>query len=53
MTKHTVVDEPECANESGGEHCTDDSMQSSLDINKLPQGKSSVKMIECLLKRVV
>uniref|UniRef100_A0A671M2F4 DNA helicase n=1 Tax=Sinocyclocheilus anshuiensis TaxID=1608454 RepID=A0A671M2F4_9TELE len=31
---HTAVDESECANESGGERGTDDSMQSSLDINE-------------------
>ncbi|XP_051716757.1 transcriptional regulator ATRX isoform X2 [Ctenopharyngodon idella] len=43
VTKHTAVDEPECANESGGEHCADDSMQSGLDINKLPQGTVVVK----------
>lgn len=43
VTKHTAVDEPECANESGGEHCTEDNMQSGLDINKLPQGTVVVK----------
>uniref|UniRef100_A0A673NPD8 DNA helicase n=1 Tax=Sinocyclocheilus rhinocerous TaxID=307959 RepID=A0A673NPD8_9TELE len=43
VTKHTVVDESECANESGGERGTDDSMQSSLDISKLPQGTVVVK----------
>ncbi|XP_016110474.1 transcriptional regulator ATRX [Sinocyclocheilus grahami] len=43
VTKHTVVDESECANESGGERATDDSMQSSLDISKLPQGTVVVK----------
>ncbi|XP_050984110.1 transcriptional regulator ATRX [Labeo rohita] len=43
VTKHTAVDEPEAANESGGEHCMDDSMQSGLDITKLPQGTVVVK----------
>uniref|UniRef100_A0A671LZB1 DNA helicase n=1 Tax=Sinocyclocheilus anshuiensis TaxID=1608454 RepID=A0A671LZB1_9TELE len=43
VTKHTAVDESECANESGGERGTDDSMQSSLDISKLPQGTVVVK----------
>ncbi|KAF4105299.1 hypothetical protein G5714_014630 [Onychostoma macrolepis] len=43
VTKHTTVDEPECANESGGEHCADESVQSGLDINKLPQGTVVVK----------
>uniref|UniRef100_A0A671SX44 DNA helicase n=1 Tax=Sinocyclocheilus anshuiensis TaxID=1608454 RepID=A0A671SX44_9TELE len=33
VTKHTAVDESECANESAGEHGTDESMQSSLDIS--------------------
>ncbi|KAL1261338.1 hypothetical protein QQF64_006603, partial [Cirrhinus molitorella] len=43
VTKHTAVDEPECANESGGEPCTDDGAQSGLDISKLPQGTVVVK----------
>lgn len=43
VTKHTALDESECANESGGEPCADDSMQSSLDISKLPQGTVVVK----------
>uniref|UniRef100_A0A671SVI5 DNA helicase n=1 Tax=Sinocyclocheilus anshuiensis TaxID=1608454 RepID=A0A671SVI5_9TELE len=43
VTKHTAVDESECANESAGEHGTDESMQSSLDISKLPQGTVVVK----------
>lgn len=38
VSKHTAVDESECANESGGEHCTDESTQSGLDVSKLPQG---------------
>lgn len=40
MTKHTAVDESERA----GEHGTEDSMQSSLDVSKLPQGQSSVRV---------
>ncbi|XP_016116138.1 transcriptional regulator ATRX-like, partial [Sinocyclocheilus grahami] len=43
VTKHTAVEESECANESAGEHGPDESMQSSLDISKLPQGTVVVK----------
>ncbi|XP_051505384.1 transcriptional regulator ATRX isoform X1 [Myxocyprinus asiaticus] len=44
VTKHTAIDESECANERGGENCMgDDSMQSGLDISKLPQGTVVVK----------
>ncbi|XP_073676097.1 transcriptional regulator ATRX isoform X2 [Garra rufa] len=43
VTKHTAVDEPECANESGGEPGTEDTTQSSLDMSKLPQGTVVVK----------
>ncbi|XP_051513971.1 transcriptional regulator ATRX-like isoform X1 [Myxocyprinus asiaticus] len=44
VTKHTAINDSECANESGGEHCmADDSTQSSLDISKLPQGTVMVK----------
>uniref|UniRef100_A0A9J8DBE5 DNA helicase n=1 Tax=Cyprinus carpio carpio TaxID=630221 RepID=A0A9J8DBE5_CYPCA len=39
VTKHTAVDESERA----GEHGTEDSMQSSLDVSKLPQGTVVVK----------
>uniref|UniRef100_A0A8C1TMH9 DNA helicase n=1 Tax=Cyprinus carpio TaxID=7962 RepID=A0A8C1TMH9_CYPCA len=43
VTKHTAVDESECVSEGAGEHGTDDSMQSGLDISKLPQGTVVVK----------
>lgn len=46
VTKHTAVDESECVSEGAGEHGTDDSMQSGLDISKLPQGESSVKTLK-------
>lgn len=44
VTKHTAVEESECATESGGEHQAGaDSKQSGLDISKLPQGTVVVK----------
>ncbi|TRZ01034.1 hypothetical protein DNTS_034924 [Danionella cerebrum] len=43
VTKHTVEDESECPNESGAEQGVDESMQSDLDISKLPQGTVVVR----------
>uniref|UniRef100_A0A9J7Z3N6 DNA helicase n=1 Tax=Cyprinus carpio carpio TaxID=630221 RepID=A0A9J7Z3N6_CYPCA len=47
VTKHTAVDESECVSEGAGEHGTDDSMQSGLDISKLPQDKQLKEIFNC------